>query len=476
MESSRENTSIGTTIRSSSLSSAVLVSDPGPSCNPKSRWRRKTLFGGSDRNNTTNNNKYNDNDTHQISSEDATVSTANTSKAIVINNHSNEYENNKNDNNNRHPYPSEWPTTQLSDRVGLLLQLSDTVKYLHKHRILHRDLKPDNLGVTYTTNNNSSSANAHRAPTALSLKIFDFDIARLLPKEEHDHAKEETVPTPSLLSSKNAGATVSVATSHGGLDRSMHELTKSTSGGGVKTSVVTDLNSLSSSSFSLLEVNAAAAATKAEQCFNMTGKMGSPRYMAPEIARGEPYNLRSEAYTVCLLVHEVLTLQRPYDELLPEHHGKLVHTDTPGYRPPIRKSWNWPPELGRVLESGWGDKHQRPSMKEVHSVLKMVLPELLATATAPTVTTSSVSTPTATTNVNVKPSSSPSVPQVQQQQQTQKKARSLFHRQKKKKKSVAAATVSPSSHVVHPISPSPSDSFSSEETIMEPCVHLITDE
>lgn len=43
-----------------------------------------------------------------------------------------------------HPYPRRWPSlssASLRDRLDLLLQLTDTVKYLHKHQIIHRDLK-----------------------------------------------------------------------------------------------------------------------------------------------------------------------------------------------------------------------------------------------------------------------------------------------------------------------------------------------
>lgn len=114
-----------------------------------------------------------------------------------------------------------------------------------------------------------------------------------------------------------------------------------------------------------------------EALFQMTARMGSPRYMAPEIARGEAYNLRSEVYTVCLLVHEVLTLRKPYDELPPEDHGRLVHFERPGYRPPLPGHWNWPADLNEMLSRGWGDISARPSMREVHGVLRRTLPSLL---------------------------------------------------------------------------------------------------
>merc|ERR1712176_669500 len=60
----------------------------------------------------------------------------------------------------------------------------------------------------------------------------------------------------------------------------------------------------------------------------------------------------------------------------PEDHGKLVHFNLPGYRPPIFSDWKWPSELEEILHMGWGDINQRPSMKEVHSVLKRALPKI----------------------------------------------------------------------------------------------------
>lgn len=51
------------------------------------------------------------------------------------------------------------------ERLHILKDLGKAVVYLHSQNILHRDLKPDNIGF---------------APDG-TLKIFDFDVARLLP-------------------------------------------------------------------------------------------------------------------------------------------------------------------------------------------------------------------------------------------------------------------------------------------------------
>jgi serine/threonine protein kinase len=352
-------------------------------------------------------------------------------------------------------YTSNWPTTQLSDRTSLLLQLSDTVKYLHKHRILHRDLKPDNLGVTFVDepqiSNNSSKERQY--PTSLSLKVFDFDIARLVPEDPKkvdelsllsSHKKRKVKRTasngsmqsfePSTHRTRDVRSVSPSRSSHammGDKHGSNHRRRAKKYSGqkpGRQGSNHTDASSES----------ATAASQKQDALFEMTAKMGSPRYMAPEIARGEPYNLRSEVYTVCLLVHEVLTLQKPYDELAPENHSKLVHFDLPGYRPPVFSSWGWPTELQDVLHRGWGDITQRPSMKEVHSVLKRALPKLCPelvqppppNAQAELQTASMVATKLSTTEQQ--PPLSKSQLQPPPQKEPKKKGRGLFHRTPKK--------------------------------------------
>jgi hypothetical protein len=236
-------------------------------------------------------------------------------------------------------------------------------------------LKPDNLGITFAVPNSSTTATATPPEhTSLVLKIFDFDIARLVPKEP----KSTTTTTdPSLsstvISSTSRSLDAKSTNSSGGDVVSVSSASTGTNG------MTTRATSSSSSSDDDSLPSSSSSSSSSSLLFKMTGKMGSPRYMAPETARSEQYNLRSEVYTVCLLIHEVLLLQKPYDELPPEKHGELVHFDiNPGYRPEIRSCWNWPIELEELFHRGWSaDIQQRPSMKELHTKLKRTLPKLL---------------------------------------------------------------------------------------------------
>jgi len=351
------------------------------------------------------------------------------------------------------PYTATWPTASLADRTSLLLQLSDTVKYLHKHRILHRDLKPDNLGVTFI-DPRSDYLKQKKYPSSLSLKVFDFDIARLVPEEPKPeevskHRKRRGLGCAgsvasfdaALFNSNHSGRSVSplrTSNSLTGEDPAKRKRTKKYRGKRPNTQAdVSPIPTVISASLEDVKLS-----PKVDHLFEMTAKMGSPRYMAPEIARGEPYNLRSEVYTVCLLIHEVLTLQKPYDELAPEDHGKLVHFDLPGYRPPVFSEWNWPTELEEVLQSGWGEIHFRPSIKDVHSVLKKALPKICpALLQTRAVESSTRHARTVTSSVRTKDLSS-AVETTSERKHH--KGRNLFHRsQKKGGKSKRVALSSP---------------------------------
>lgn len=53
-------------------------------------------------------------------------------------------------------------------RTDLICELAQAIEYLHVHRVMHRDLKPDNLGIVRTTNG------------GMILKVLDLDVCRPL--------------------------------------------------------------------------------------------------------------------------------------------------------------------------------------------------------------------------------------------------------------------------------------------------------
>jgi serine/threonine protein kinase len=172
----------------------------------------------------------------------------------------------------------------LKERLDVVMQLSSAVKYMHSKRLLHRDMKPDNMGFQ----------------EGGVLKIFDFDISRIVPASTRG-------PT---------------------------------------------------------------------ETFKMTKRVGSPRYMAPEVMLGEEYNLTADVYSFSLLAHQLITLEKPYDTLPRLGFDRLIAVT--GVRPDLPTVW--PKGLQSLLENCWSrNVSSRPEMSCVHRILQQQLPLLAAT-------------------------------------------------------------------------------------------------
>jgi len=189
----------------------------------------------------------------------------------------------------------------LAERLDVAQQLADAIAYLHSQNVLHRDLKPDNIGFDIHGD----------------LKVFDFDIARVCPTSEEPAAS---------VSSRRLGST-----------------------------------------------NA-----KEEETFLMTQKVGSPRYMSPECARREPYNLKADVYSYAVLAHQILTLQKPYDDITDEDHDELVFFK--GVRPFIPAGL--PATTKDLLAKSWSHTiSDRPNMETIRQVISLDRSEILRLGT-----------------------------------------------------------------------------------------------
>lgn len=190
-------------------------------------------------------------------------------------------------------------TNLLSERLDVAQQLADAIAYLHSENVLHRDLKPDNIGFDIHGD----------------LKVFDFDIARVCP-------------------------------------------TSVESGVGVTSRRVNS--------------------KQEEETFLMTQKVGSPRYMSPECARREPYNLKADVYSYAVLAHQILTLQKPYDDISDEDHDDFVFFK--GVRPHIPMAL--PNNTKQLLHCAWSHNiSERPSMEIVRQTFSLERSEILRLGT-----------------------------------------------------------------------------------------------
>ena len=100
--------------------------------------------------------------------------------------------------------------------------------------------------------------------------------------------------------------------------------------------------------------------------YKLTGNTGSRRYMAPEVARGEPYNQSVDIYSVAIILWEMLSLKIAFDGYTLESHDVMVAQV--GERPPMEKSW--PEQIKEVLEKSWSHENKgRPSADNLHLTL-----------------------------------------------------------------------------------------------------------
>lgn len=87
--------------------------------------------------------------------------------------------------------------------------------------------------------------------------------------------------------------------------------------------------------------------------------------MAPECARGDPYNAKADVYSCALLLHELYSLEKPYENIRSDEHDDLVFYK--GARPSLPKTW--PQPLRSCLHKAWADNiENRPTMKEFQSM------------------------------------------------------------------------------------------------------------
>jgi len=94
----------------------------------------------------------------------------------------------------------------------------------------------------------------------------------------------------------------------------------------------------------------------------LTGNTGSLRYMAPEVAKGEPYNERVDVYSFGMLFWQICSLQTPFAGMSARAHADRVILK--GDRPTPDRSWpsSWTNFMTRAWEP---DKTKRPDFDEI---------------------------------------------------------------------------------------------------------------
>mmetsp|Transcript_32759 Transcript_32759/g.75423 ORF Transcript_32759/g.75423 Transcript_32759/m.75423 type:complete len:396 (+) Transcript_32759:38-1225(+) len=114
--------------------------------------------------------------------------------------------------------------------------------------------------------------------------------------------------------------------------------------------------------------------------FRMSGHVGTPRYMSPEVRFQEPYNEKADVYSFSLVMWEMLALERPFcyeKDGEQELQQKVVFERKKERRQRPKLDASWPKRIKTLLVMSWDDDAlQRPKMSKVHSVLKSEIQRL----------------------------------------------------------------------------------------------------
>lgn len=102
--------------------------------------------------------------------------------------------------------------------------------------------------------------------------------------------------------------------------------------------------------------------------FHMSGKVGTVRYMAPEVVLHQPYNVSADVYSWSMVAYEVLTGEKPFSGWTPNQHAEYVCQR--GVRPELVDKM--PMDMQILLQRCWQTcAAQRPFLKDVILQLKL---------------------------------------------------------------------------------------------------------
>ncbi|KAL7456850.1 hypothetical protein ACHAWC_008330 [Mediolabrus comicus] len=98
----------------------------------------------------------------------------------------------------------------------------------------------------------------------------------------------------------------------------------------------------------------------ADDTYQMSGKTGSLRYMAPEVAKEKPYNETVDVYSLAMMAWQIFEMDTPFSGYSIAMHNELVVEK--GGRPKIDPKWGT--RLGLWMSKAWSQKiSERPNMR-----------------------------------------------------------------------------------------------------------------
>ena len=117
--------------------------------------------------------------------------------------------------------------------------------------------------------------------------------------------------------------------------------------------------------------------TVSNKLFDMTGDVGTLRYMAPEVFLNKKYGLECDIFSWSIVSYEVLSQAKPYEDLTPDAYRVMVCQQ--GLRPGHMASHeNQDSDLSKeckvLLSQAWRtDPNKRPTLSCIKSELDIFL-------------------------------------------------------------------------------------------------------
>jgi len=108
--------------------------------------------------------------------------------------------------------------------------------------------------------------------------------------------------------------------------------------------------------------------------YQLTGNTGSRRYMAPEVAKEMPYNKSVDSYSFGIMLHEILSVEKPFQGYSNGKHMSLVVIG--GERPSMdsRHTSFWPMNLQWLMKRCWSPvPTNRPDFDSIVQTLQDVI-------------------------------------------------------------------------------------------------------